>query len=389
MPSMQPSLRLIRVLAGEGDFHLYRLLRERLLFLFIKCLLNSLAWFRGNGSETAARSVAFVKGANQSRYFRYARAQLTAELGSLQLYESAPPPANAEAILLPRFQARDVARQTGFLLMMLMTGKRRYLNLYLMQFAAAVRHAVDKGLPSVESFVCFNDQPYDVAAVVFALNQRKTCRTIVIQHGLVLSPNFYFPAVASEFWAWGELSKQHYRAWDKGAQLVVKGRYQSDAAAKADTFVWPPQDRPVRILIAPSFFHDEVKTILTEIDKILSPEVKKTVRIAIKFHPATKLIWRLRWWCHRHVPWLSEEHEPMEQLATKYDALVTKNSTSSVDFLLRGKPIFVINLHSRNDFPSPAYTLELKKIFAMEEFKQSANNLNAARLNFLQTALNT
>lgn len=389
MTGLTPSLKLLRVLAGEGSFHIYRLLRDRRVFLFTKCLLTTFACFRGRGSETGARSIAFVKGANQLRYFWQAHLQLEAELGALQLYASAPLPTASDALLLPRMSLSAFAQQVVCLLMLLLTGKRRYLNLYLLAFASAMRKAVDTGLRNIESFVCFNDQPYDVAAIVHALHGRKGCRTIVVQHGLILSQNFYFPTVAKEFWAWGELSKQHYRAWDKDAQLVVKGRYREDAHNKARDFVWPPADRPVRILVAPSFFHDEVKHILTELDRTLSTELKATARVAIKFHPATKLLWRLRRWCQQHAPWLKEEHEPMEHLATQYDILVTKNSTSAVDFLLRGKPIISVNLSEGILFPSQNYSFDANILQEISKIPQQIDHkANIQRLSFLQSGLN-
>lgn len=389
MSSLKPSLKLIRVLAGEGDFHLYRLLRERPLFLFAKCLLTTLAYFRGSGSKTESRIVAFVKGPNQARYYQHAHEQLTAHFGELQLYESAPPTKQPEARLLPRFSIRAVIHQVGWLLLMLITGKHRYLNLYLMRFAESVCYAVDNGMPHVEAFVCFNDQPYDVAAIVFALNQRKNCRTIVIQHGLVLSPNFYFPTVAREFWAWGELSRQHYRAWDKDARFIVKGRYIVDASNKADDVIWPPQDRPIRILVAPSHFHSEVKHILTELDLAMNAELKATAQVAIKFHPATKMLWKLRLWCQQNAPWLKEEREPMETLATQYDVLLTKNSTSAVDFLLRGKPSFFVNCLIGCNFPSLSYGFQASEIvrdICNRSSYQSTKNLK--RLNFIRKAIN-
>lgn len=387
MTGLNPSLKLLRVLAGEGGFHVYRLLRERRFFLFAKCLLTTFACFRGRGSETSGRAIAFVKGENQLRYFRYANAQLGAEFGPLQLYSSAPLSTAPDALLLPRISGSALVRQVACLFMLLLTGRRRYLNLYLLAFASAMRKAVDTSWPNIESFVCFNDQPYDVAAIAYALNERPDCRTIVIQHGLILSQNFYFPSVSKEFWAWGELSRQYYRAWDKGAQLVVKGRYCDDAKNKASDFVWAPVERPVRILVAPSFFHDEVKHILSELDLAMDTELKTTAHVAIKFHPATKLLWRLRRWCRYHAPWLKEEHESIELLASQYDILVTKNSTSAVDFLLRGK--VVVSNGINEDFPNSKYALQINQIGEiLKHQKDPVIGKNPNRLEFLKYALN-
>lgn len=388
MASLNPSLQLLRVLAGEGSFHIYRLLNNRRFFLFVKCLLTTLGCFKGKGSETDARSIVFVKGPNQFRYFQHARPQLAAELSDPQLYASTVLPTKTEALLLPRITGGAFVKQFSWLLLMLLTGKRRYLNLYLLAFASAMEKAVDEGFKLVETFVCFNDQPFDVAAILHALHKRQHCRTIVVQHGLILSHKFYFPAVAKEFWAWGELSRQHFRAWLKDAQFVVKGRYRNDVTNKSDDFIWPPEDRPVRILIAPSYFHEEVKAILKELDQTLSTKFKEEIHVAIKLHPATKFPWQLRRWYQRHVAWLKEEHEPMELLATKYDVLVTKNSTSAIDFLLRGKPVFFLDQDSK-DLPSLKYAFLLSEIELVVIYHQNPyEEKNYLRIKFLKHAVN-
>ena len=391
MKALSPSLELLRVLAGEGDFHIYRLLQSgQRVFLFSKCLLTTFAYFKGKGSVASSRVVTYVKGANQLRYHKHVFEQLEAELGPIEMFVSTSFPGRTpEKSLLPRMLTSAVCRQVCYLLMMLMTGKRRYLNLYLLDFACSIEKAVDSGMCDVEAFVCFNDQPYDVAAIVRALNRRKDCRTIVIQHGLILSEKFYFPSVANEFWAWGELSRKHYRAWDSTARLIVKGRYRDDMKNKQERFVLPFLDRPIRILVAPSFFHDEVKSILTNLDKTVIQECKQKCFFGIKFHPATKLIYILRRWCNKCDPWLCEEYEPMEKLVEKYDVLVTKNSTSAVDFLLNGKPVFFTDLFYDERFPSADYG------FLLEQMKKSIfldsmelDKKNQARQIFLKLALN-
>lgn len=390
MITLIPSLKLLRILAGEGDFHLYRQLKEgRRLFLFAKCFLITLSYFKGRGASAGARTVVFVKGANQLRYYQHAGAQLQEELGSLQMFTAAPLPEQAESPMLPRMGFRPAWQQTICLLMMLITGKRRYLNLYLLSFATAIDRSVYMGLRQVESFVCFNDQPYDVAAILYALNRRNNVRTIVIQHGLILSEEFYFPSVAKEFWAWGSLSRQHYRAWESDSKIIIKGRYSNDGNQKSNDFIWPAPGRAIRILVAPSFFHVEVRELLTSLNQVLGNENKETLRVAIKFHPATKLAWRLRLWCKKNAPWLSEENEAMEALADKYDLLITKDSTSAVDFLLRGKPVFFLNMGEGLVFPSPLYGFDLCDILNVSTgpaliFKRK----NDPRLCFLEIALN-
>lgn len=352
-------LKLIRSVAGEGNFYIYQLLKNRRLFLFAKCLITTIAYFLGRGSVTAAPVVVYVKGSNQLRYFGYARKQLEGELGGLQLYRSSSALKNSDGLLLPRFCIWHVVMQCIFLLLMLITGRRRYLNLYLIYFVKSIKLSIDKGLPSVKDFICFNDQPYDVAAIVYTLNQRNNCRTIVIQHGLILSPNFYFPAVSQEFWAWGELSKKHYCSRNKNSKIITKGRYESDFRIKGKYFEFPLNWR-IKILIAPSFFHDEIKSVLVNFGKILPPELKNSDQVSIKFHPATKNLFKVRWWIRRHAPWIKQEEEPMEVLAEKYDLLITRNSTSSIEFMLRGKLVFFDVIDDKYEFPSKNFCLDLE-----------------------------
>lgn len=389
MLRLHPSRKLIQILAGEGGFHLYRLLRDRRLFLFIKLIYTSISYFKGAGSKTSATTVAYVKGPNQLRYFQYAREQLAAEFCSLKLYSSSLSHEEFGTILLPRFNIQSFIQQGCYLILMLITGRRRYLNLYLMSFSEAIRRSINSGFPNVTTFICFNDQPYDVAAIVHVLNQQKNCRTIVIQHGLILSSNFYFPAVAREFWAWGELSLKHYRAWDKTSKIIVKGRYLNDVRNKTQNFFLPPSGHSVGILIAPSDLHDEVKSILKEIDKLLSFEIKGATRISIKFHPATKMKFKLLWWIRSNTPWLRIEEEAMEELVSKYDLLITKNSTSSIDFFLRGKFVLFLEPNLSDNFPSIIYSFELSELCEIiNKMNHFPSEKNIERVKFLKSSLN-
>ena len=336
-----------------------------------------------------APTVSFVKGTNQLRYHDYARTQLEREFGAVQLFVSSRIDSATESFILPRITILEMLQQLNFLLLILLTGKKRYLNLYLLAFAMAIRRVVANGLPLVETFVCYNDQPYDVAAIIFALNNRRRCRTIVIQHGLILNEKFYFPSVAKEFWAWGDLSKKHYRTWNPFGQLIIKGRYSDDSETKQERFIFPPAGAPVRILVAPSFFHDEIKQIITALCENLQNKSLDDKFIAIKFHPATKYLRKIKAWRSKNSPWLAEETAPMEVLAEKYDVLITKNSTSAVDFLLRGKPVYSVDQLEKDCFPSEDYCFSLDRNGLMpHEISPELDAKNCARKNFLKAALN-
>lgn len=388
MDKIIPSIGLLRVLAGEGKFHLYRQLKQgRRVFIFAKLMLTTLSYFRGRGERVGATAVSFVKGVNQLRYYKYARAQLEDEFGAIQLFVPTPFPDVSGVSMLPRVGLISVLQQAFFLLCLLITGKRRYLNLYLLSFAVAINRVVNEGMSQVNTFICFNDQPYDVAAIVYALNRRNDVRTIVIQHGLILSEEFYFPCVAKEFWAWGELSRRHFRSWSSGSKMLVKGRYVSDKKDKSSVNVFPNKWEGVSILVAPSFFHSDVKELLEILCRSLQGDARERARVAIKFHPATKFLWLLKGWCKKTVPWIGEEFSPMEVLADRYDLLVTKDSTSALDFLLRGKPVFFQNLQDGPDFPSELYGLDVRNISDIFG-GVLVGGKNSARLKFIESSLN-
>jgi hypothetical protein len=390
MIALKPSLKKLRLLAGEGDFHCYRLLKQgRRAFLFSKYLLTTIAYYKGNGESAMARTIAFVKGGNQLRYHQHVAEQLKNEFGVIQLFISSHLSSSTAGLMLPRIPILDMLLQVYFLMLMLMTGKKRYLNLYLLAFEVAIVKSVDIGFKYVEAFVCYNDQPYDVAAIINALHVKKTCRTIVIQHGLILSEKFYFPSNAREFWAWGELSRQHYCAKEALSKILIKGRYSEDSSKKKEYFVLPGRSESIRILVAPSYFHDEVKEILVGLRNVLKSEFSVEVLIAIKYHPATKFIKLLKLWNSRRAPWLTEEIAPMEALAEKYDFLVTKSSTSAVDFLLRGKPVFFLKPQKYENFPSHTYGFELSQLATISTVrKQVFAKKNLAREKFINNALN-
>ena len=380
-------LNMLRTVAGEGNFHIYRLLKIRRLFLFAKCLFTTISYFYGRGSIATNQSIAYIKGSNQLRYFCYAHEKLEDELGVLQLFNSSSKLKNVAGLLLPRFNVWPVVMQCIFLFLMLITGKRRYLNLYLINFSKSIKCAIDKGLPDIKNFVSFNDQPYDVAAIVYALNQRNNCRTIVIQHGLILSPSFYFPAVSQEFWAWGELSKKYFRSRNKDGKIIIKGRYKNDLEIKNRFFNFS-YDRRMRILIAPSYFHDEIKNVLINFEKLLPSELKVPGQVGIKFHPATKNLFKIKWWIKQHAPWIKQEEEPMEVLSEKYNFLITRNSTSSIDFMLRGKLVFFDVIHDNSEFPSRNFCLDFEDfVFYMQNDYLSVCKIEAAKV-YLKSAIN-
>lgn len=382
MRRIEPSLGRLRTVAGEGNRHCYNLLRSgRRAFLFAKYFLTSLSYFRGHAGECPAGAVAFIKGQNQLRHHNNLVSFLRTELGPIQALSAAGEVEGCRAI--GRMTAGDFIQQLRYLVLLLASGRKRYLSLYFLAFSGAMERLVSRDFGSVTSFVCYNDQPYDVAAILYALHQNPNCRTIVVQHGLVLNEKFYFPTVAREFWAWGELSRKYYSSRSGIGKLYVKGRFPTDGVVKSEAL----DSQAIRsILVAPSFFHQEIKELVRRLDS-QTPD-KSTLRIAIKLHPATKLQWFLKLWFRLHAPWLGRETANMESLAENYDALATKNSTSAVDFFLRRKAVFFDRPGPGLVFPSLEYGFELGDIGSVLNGRRGGATKDVAREIFIRNSLN-
>lgn len=391
MNQMSFMRKTLNTLAGEGNFHSYRMLHSRKRgLLFAKSLAVTLSFALNRGEVASQKAVVFVKGKNQLRYQSFLAEQLQKELGKCDVFTSSRLPLDIDRSSLGGFSLSALVRQATLLTLMLVTGRRRYLNLYLLAFQVEIDRIVNKSFEHINTFLCFNDQPYDVAAILNSLHNKKRCRTIVVQHGLILSEQFYFPTVAREFWAWGELSKRHYRSWSRTGSIFIKGRYIGDEAKKGEHLVMDrPIGEPLKILIAPSHIHIEVQDIVLGVKSILPEFYREKTTFAIKFHPATKFKSWLKFRCWWIAPSLNVETAPMEALAERYDALITKNSTSAIDFLLRGKPVFFHPAFNGADFPSSKYgftLLQLKNL--VENRTLDVNDKNVERMKLLKDTLN-
>lgn len=390
MPRPKPSLRLLRTLAGEGDFHLYRLLGEgKGVFVFFKCLRTVLYHALNGGSRSNATTVIFVTGKNQLRLSRRQLPELKREFGDFRLGALSLLKGSPEILRLPRFRIGHALRQILLLFLMLITSRRRYLNLFLLEFFNAIRESSYEGLPRIATLICYNDQPFQTAAVIAAVHERGSVRTIVIQHGLILSETFYFPTNAQEFRAWGELSREHYRSRCDASRFVVSGRYVNDQAQKSNSFVLPTNvTEEIKILAATSHATKDLRELVSAISRIMHTN-SGNARFAIKLHPATKFAWLTRLWLRRALPGVRIETGEMEDLAPRYDILVTKNSTSALDFLLLGKPVFVTEVKFGKSFPSSNYAFDIVDFADLPLLTDiSLTRQNNNRLEFLKDSLN-
>ena len=401
-------LAIVKALGSEGRYHGHTLLSSgRAVFLCLK-LLREVLFYAAIGRRAAPASniAVLVKGPNQERLFTRQRPDLEAEFGPLEVYGAAHTTCRSGYARLPAIRLGAAVRLLASILGVLVRRRARDLNLFYVLFFEAIERALAEGLPDIETLICFNDQPFDVAAIVHAVNLRDGPLTAVCQHGLILSEDFYFPAKAQQFRAWGPLSRRHFRGLDARAHMVMAGRYSDDRAQLVQGYGFSDAaQRPRRVLAAPSFHHDEILEIaeaLKTITAAAGPDDQQDDRpddwpeawpeawqVGIKLHPATKrvaAIWRELSQGFVH---LTREADHMEELAARYDMLVTKNSTSALDFLLLGKPVVFLEFAQNGNFPSEDYGFAVSDAgaIAKETGAMQARAKNPARLSFLKDAL--
>ncbi|MGG7646090.1 hypothetical protein ACQ5SP_14865 [Rhodovulum sp. YNF3179] len=387
---MRSDLWDIRIVAGEGKYRILRRLANRRHVLATKLAITAFRYWFGRGETPKYGRIAFVKGPNQLRHHQYTETLRNLRLGDLETFSDK---SHTAAInLFPRITTGQFCVLVMLALCIFFRGRRRDVLAYLLVFYRAIQKITKTELSDLEVFVCYNDQIFDVAAIVQALNRQGRCRTIVVQHGLVLSPDFYFPVNAQEFWSWGELSRVHFRGRMPNCQFLVTGRYAEDRSIKALAPEIPELGERLVVLVAVSFNHGEIQEAVSELVQIhdeLSEEQRANVHFWIKFHPATRWRWKIRAILALQVPWLEVVDGDMEKLAEQSDVLVTVNSSSLVDFLLRGKPVFRIFDRAPTSFPASKCAFRLsdfKTIIAQE--RTCLERENVARLEFLKSALN-
>lgn len=376
----------LRVVSAEGRYSYYRVLREgKRLFLVLKLSFTSFQFFKNRGYKLKAKHLVYIKGMNQLRFHQYINPSLEEEFGKIDVMTSSVKKDDISKNQFPGFSLKELVWQITYLILLLLTGKKRYLSLYFLSFTSSIERVANTVLRDISTFICYNDQPYDVAAILWSLKTNINCRTITVQHGLILNHSFYFPANTQEFWGWGGLSLQHFRSKNPEGRLVIKGRYLSDKQEKKELLDAAFSSNIKRILIAPSFNHNEIKNLIREVYKVMK---YKKITIAIKFHPATKFKFNLMMWMMfmRHA--FVVESKNIEELASEYDALVTKNSTSSIDFFLKGKPVFFLSCSDGYTFPSNKYGYSINELKSYITGNLDLKEKNQERLSFLRNALN-
>lgn len=376
----------------EGKRHIYSLLKGRgRLLLVIKLVLMTLKYMQLKSDKKLINSsLVFINGINQQRLYANYKNKLLNEIGEHDVIFFHQVKYFSITMVVSNFFS--IIKLFSLAAMLLITGRRRNLNEMLANLIEIIGAFFDSRLLNIENFVCFNDQPFDMAYLNKLFDCRSCVNTVVIQHGLILTPRFYFPINAKQFWSWGENAK--IKA-PKGSlsKFIIHGRYLSDSEKKSEYFnIGLSKKDNVKILIAPSFSYSEIFKILKKIKNIIQYN-KASTEVYIKLHPATKMQSFLKVFISLQWKELRFENNDMEVASDIYDCLFTKNSTSAIDFLLRGKPVYFSELKS-NDFPCKTYGFTFedysdKNCDASDEVKSIAiHEKNESRLKLIYGELN-
>lgn len=378
----------VRSMASEGQYHLYRqLFQGRRLFISLKLASTAFRYWYGKGHSVDSRHIAFIKGSNQERHHKYTEAMRSVRIGPLESFSNDPSSGNSKRF--PRIRTREFIVLLSLALLILLFARRRTLSMFLLIFYKSAQRIISNDLEDVEVFLCYNDQPFDVAAFVYGLAHHNDCRTIAIQHGLILSPKFYFPTNSREFWAWGELSREHFTSRHCRGRIEITGRYDDDIHHYRPSYV-PLQERQmIKALIAFSFKAEEIIYGIKTLDRIRtsdSSDFFSKLEFFLKFHPSTKNMKKILFSIRSHLSWIKVVYDDMEILSERNDILVTLNSSSAIDFLLRGKRVFFVDIRNDNVFPSHHHGFPLSKINDPEVY--NCDEYNKIRRRFLSYALN-
>ena len=218
--------------------------------------------------------------------------------------------------------------------------KRRNFLLFYWTFYTII----DKNLKYINNFpdylFTYNDQDLVTSSIVTSLRQNGTY-CVVMQHGLILDSEGYFPCNSNEFWAWGTCSFDAFQSKNRNCAFFVTGRLQADVKRFSSTQkkLFRPQQK---ILIAVG---SRWKDIYLAIKKIRSSSLEQILDIkkfSIKYHPGTKCKIIIKILIKFYFSRINEEKGLIEQAVDKYDILYTRNSTVLLDFLLCGKPVLLL-----------------------------------------------
>jgi len=379
----------IRYLAGEGNFAALKrkILSQRVIFsmkLIVKVFIVSFSKSRA----VCADDVVYVCGKNQHRLLDSIAIEKYGVSGSYYVLDQPTRLFDRKINFKSSFVSisfRYFLILIIYLLAYVVSGNKRSLARFYVEYYNGVSSFFDKYLINTKRLIFFNDQNFEAASLVLAA-KRHGKLTAVIQHGVIVAYNYYFPINCDEFWGWGDAGKKHFYSRGLKGKYLVKGRKLKEDHGLSGGYVFPDfyLDSP-RLIICPSFYWAELSCFL----KLLKKISRYNVDIYFKPHPATKFKFFLFFLVRSSgAEWVSSK-DSIQSVAMAFDFLVTKNSSSAVDFLILGKPVFsLFSSHTDTDiFNNCLFThndlfhvLEGNKV----EFESEKND---RRLKFLESCV--
>ncbi len=378
---------VIRCLGGEGNFSIFK--RKNLLSRFIwalKAVVKLTYMLTGYSVKINTKDLIYLCGVNQDRLLQ------SLDLKSYGISDE------HDVIKQPRsiykknkwpFVSIDLHcywMLVFLCLVYVVTGNNRYIAAFLIRYYKGVSYFLNATVSDIERLICLNDQPFEAAALtLWAREQGKN--TIVLQHGVILSYNYYYPSNSKEFWAWGENGRLHFKTRVKGGKYVVKGRFLKKEYDIPGYFILPDRET-MNGVVCPSFSASEIVGLIKLVGSIEKGKGKRL--FSLKLHPSTKFkfVFRLIGFFYG-LNWINYK-TPILEVAKKYDFLVTKNSSTAVDFLLLGKPVFGIEtppLHEKifnNSFFSED---DMKKLIHSGHLF-NVEEVNDSRISFIRGCTN-
>jgi hypothetical protein len=342
--------KVICVIAHEKNYETYQYVKTanflRKIFLLSKLLYQILRSVYLIKPKFESTELLFhVSGANQRRLHKLVASAPNEAFNELRSQYS-----NAtfdNEFTLKYFNIWQFLHLSSLLLITMFSRRpgKRLLLLYLAMFSY-VRSLIHNNYSNLKCFVSYNDQPVISACLVLCLKETG-CRTIVFQHGLVYRKFSTFPCNSHEFWAWGQIVKNHFSSSDGSTTFKVTGRFSSDKYFAHFQREFSEQ-QPNVLLIALGWRWSEMIRELQSLKYSWKFKEQSPDLIYMKLHPSVKFKMLFRIYLKLFFSEIIEERRYIEEIIQNFTHLYTVNSTLILDFLLAQNSVL---LSDKNALP--------------------------------------
>ena len=336
------NFRIVRTISHEKNFEVYRNVKNgsylHRIFIILRFLYQLLKYTYWDKIRVKPSDLIFhVMGANQERLHNFVMASPNTEF--LSLFKQNALIDRNNYFIKKYFKPKQTLFLSILLIFALFNRKpgKRILIFYL-EVHKIINRLVKNKYSGCKYFVSYNDQNMITASLALSFMEIG-CRTIVFQHGLIFRSLAYFPCNSDEFWAWGDVVKEHFTAMQKSSVVKVTGRFASDNVANDLDINSLPKKR--KLLIALGWRWSEILKEMKALNKLMQINSEHFDKVYIKLHPSVKFKKIFRLYLLIYYKHVLEERRHIEGLVLEYSSLYTKNSTLLLDFLLAGKNVFL------------------------------------------------